>query len=130
MNPVGLQCEVSDVDLFDQRPSCTGRRETLLFTESAGQAKFNVDEAFRWYITTMLGESARTRRLQISNGRKLPQMNIISLADSALEIPGESIGTTAEISWARAAQSDTSSFRRRSGITFKPVEQLLKGAFH
>ena len=25
---------------------------------------------------------------------------------------------------------DTSSFRRRSGITFKPVEQLLKGAFH
>src|SRR5258707_15030731 len=27
-------------------------------------------------------------------------------------------------------QSDASSFRRRSGITFKPVEQLLKGAFH
>jgi hypothetical protein len=96
MNPVGLQCEVSDVDLFDQRPSCTGRRETLLFTESAGSPKFIVDEAFRWYIMTMLGESARTRRLQISNGRKLPQMNIISLADSALEIPGESIGTTAE----------------------------------
>ena len=30
----------------------------------------------------------------------------------------------------RTAQSDASFFRRRSGITFKPVEQLLKGAFH